>query len=59
MQRGPVTGAPNQDLIVAAVTFSDGGLLAYHTHPGEESGVVMSGLLKIEVAGRPPLMNTR
>jgi quercetin dioxygenase-like cupin family protein len=56
VQRGPVTGAPNEELVIAAVTFPAGGLLAYHTHPGEESGVVMSGLLKIEVAGQPPLM---
>jgi quercetin dioxygenase-like cupin family protein len=55
LQRGPVSGAPTQELIVAAVTFPKGGLLAFHTHPGEEAGVVVSGRLTIEVAGQPTL----
>ncbi len=56
VQSFPASGAPNQQVNVATVAFPAGAVLAYHTHPGEESGVVVSGLLKIEEDGKPPLL---
>jgi quercetin dioxygenase-like cupin family protein len=55
LQRGPVSGSPNQELILAAVSFPKGALLAFHTHPGEEAGVVVSGMLTVEISGQPTL----
>lgn len=56
LQSFPASGAPGQQVNLAEVSFAPGALLGYHTHPGEESGTVISGLLKIEFDGKPPLM---
>jgi quercetin dioxygenase-like cupin family protein len=56
LQQFPASGAPNVQIIVASAVFAPGARLAFHTHPGEETGVVVSGLLKIERQGLPTLM---
>ena len=50
------SGAPAEQVSVATAAFAPGAKLAFHTHPGEETGVVISGLLMIEMDGKPPLM---
>jgi quercetin dioxygenase-like cupin family protein len=56
VQRGPVSGAPNEDLIIATVLMAPGARLAFHTHPGEEAGVVIAGTLKLEIGDKPALL---
>jgi quercetin dioxygenase-like cupin family protein len=56
LQQAPVSGAPNEQLVIASVAFAPGARLAYHIHPGEEAGVVQSGVLVIEMEGRAPLV---
>src|SRR3982750_2738132 len=34
--------------------FVPGGAAGKHTHPGEELGYVLEGILQLEVAGQPP-----
>jgi len=56
VQTFPVSGAPSEQVSVATVAFAPGAKLPFHTHPGEETGVVVSGVLMIEMDGQPPLM---
>lgn len=58
LQSVPASGAPGQQVNVADVVFAPGAKLGYHTHPGEEVGVVVSGKLKVEIEGKPPLIVT-
>lgn len=55
VQTFPASGAPGQQVSLATVTFAPGAKIAFHTHPGEETGVVLSGVLLLEVEGKPPL----
>jgi quercetin dioxygenase-like cupin family protein len=50
------SAAPNLNVAIAKVDFVAGAVLPMHTHPGEESGVVASGTLKIEMPGTAPLI---
>jgi quercetin dioxygenase-like cupin family protein len=56
VQSFPASGAPAEQVSVATAAFAPGAKLAFHTHPGEETGVVISGLLMIEMDGKPTLM---
>ena len=58
LQSVPASGAPGQQVNVAEVVFAPGAKLGYHTHPGEEIGVVVSGKLKVEIEGKPALIVT-
>jgi quercetin dioxygenase-like cupin family protein len=55
-QQATLSGAPNEEVILTTVVFPPGAKLPFHTHPGEELGVVTSGTLKIEFGDRPPLL---
>lgn len=50
------SGAPNVEVSIATAAFAPGARIAMHTHPGEESGVVVSGTLKIDREGMAPLI---
>jgi quercetin dioxygenase-like cupin family protein len=56
VQRAPVSGAPNEEVIIATVLMAPGAKLAFHTHPGEEAGVVIAGTLKLEIGDKPALL---
>jgi len=56
LQRGPISGASGEDVVIASAVFVPGAKLAWHTHPGEETGVVVSGVLMLEEAGQPMQM---
>jgi quercetin dioxygenase-like cupin family protein len=56
LQRGPISGATGEEVVIASATFAPGAKLAWHTHPGEETGVVVSGVLILEEAGQPTQM---
>jgi quercetin dioxygenase-like cupin family protein len=53
VQRFPISGAPGHEAMLAVIDFPAGVRLGFHTHDGEETGVVQSGLLVIEIAGQP------
>ena len=49
-------GIEGRHAVVARAEFSDGGVAAPHTHPGEEIGYVLEGTLQLEIAGQPPVI---
>lgn len=55
LQTAPTSASPTSQIVVAEVEFASGAKLPFHTHPGEETGVVRSGALVMEVEGRPTL----
>lgn len=56
VQQFPASGAPNVTVMIATAAFAPSARIPFHTHPGEESGVVASGVVKIERRGLPTLM---
>jgi quercetin dioxygenase-like cupin family protein len=55
LQTAPSSASSNTQIVVAEVVFSPGAKLPFHTHPGEEAGVVKSGTLVMEIQGKPTL----
>jgi quercetin dioxygenase-like cupin family protein len=43
-----------REAVVARGEFAPGGVVAKHTHPGEELAYVLEGQLVIEMEGKPP-----
>jgi quercetin dioxygenase-like cupin family protein len=44
---------PGREVVQQMVEFQPGVVVAKHTHPGEEVGAVLEGMLQLEVAGKP------
>jgi quercetin dioxygenase-like cupin family protein len=55
LQTAPTSASPASQIVVAEVVFAKGAKLPFHTHPGEEAGVVKSGRLVMEIEGKPTL----
>ena len=55
LQTAPTSVSPTAQIVVAEVVFAKGAKLPFHTHPGEEAGVVKSGTLMMEIEGKPTL----
>jgi quercetin dioxygenase-like cupin family protein len=55
LQTAPTSASPNAQIVVAEVVFAQGARLPFHTHPGEEAGVVKSGVLVMEIEGKDTL----
>ena len=55
LQTAPTSASPASQIVVAEVVFTRGAKLPFHTHPGEEAGVVKSGVLVMEIEGKPAM----
>ena len=55
LQTAPSSASPNTQIVVSEVVFAPGAHLPFHTHPGEEAGVVKSGVLVMEIEGKPAM----
>ena len=45
---------PGRHAVVARAEFIPGGQAGRHTHPGEELGYVVEGMLELMIEGQPP-----
>jgi quercetin dioxygenase-like cupin family protein len=45
---------PNREAVVARVELAPGGVVGWHTHPGDEVSYVTDGETTLLVAGKPP-----
>ena len=45
---------PGRHAVVARAEFVPGGQAGRHTHPGEELGYVVEGMLELVIEGQPP-----
>lgn len=55
LQTEPTSAATDKQIVVAEVSFVPGARLPFHIHAGEEAGVVVSGVLTMEIEGKPTL----
>jgi quercetin dioxygenase-like cupin family protein len=52
IQRGDLS-TPNHEVVTAVAEFQPGATVGMHTHPGEEVGYVLEGLVLLEQQGKP------
>lgn len=48
-----VAGVPGKELVLGTVRMPPGAIAAWHTHPGDEAGYVLSGTLILKQKGQP------
>jgi quercetin dioxygenase-like cupin family protein len=52
LQQVPIS-VPGREVVTAVAEFLPGGVVAPHTHPGEEVGYVLEGTVILERSGQP------
>jgi quercetin dioxygenase-like cupin family protein len=45
------TGVPGKEVVIGTATFPSGSVIAFHTHPGDESGYVIKGSVIVKIRG--------
>jgi quercetin dioxygenase-like cupin family protein len=48
-------GLDNRHTVTARAQFEPGGAAGWHSHPGEEIGYALEGVVELSVAGRSPI----
>lgn len=54
LQRADLT-APGREVVQAIAEIPEGVAAGRHTHPGEEVGYILQGIVIVEMDGRPPV----
>jgi quercetin dioxygenase-like cupin family protein len=52
-ERHDQTGVPGKEIVIGTAMLPPGSVIAYHTHPGDESGYVLKGSLILRTKGQP------
>jgi quercetin dioxygenase-like cupin family protein len=47
------SGVDGKEIVVGTAEFPKGGVIGYHTHPGDEVGYVLKGSFILKVQGQP------
>jgi quercetin dioxygenase-like cupin family protein len=45
------TGVPGKEIVIGTATFPAGTVIAFHTHPGDESGYIIKGSVTVKIRG--------
>jgi quercetin dioxygenase-like cupin family protein len=45
------SGVPGKEVVIGTATFPAGSVIAFHTHPGDESGFVIKGSVTVMIRG--------
>jgi quercetin dioxygenase-like cupin family protein len=53
MERHDQSGVPNKEIVIGTASFPAGSSIGFHTHPGDESGFVLSGSIILKTQGQP------
>lgn len=53
LDRYPQSGVDGKEIVVGTADFPKGGMIGFHTHPGDEAGYVLKGTLVWKVKGQP------
>jgi quercetin dioxygenase-like cupin family protein len=53
MERHDQSGVPNKEIVIGTASFPAGSSIGFHTHPGDESGYVLSGSIILKTQGQP------
>jgi quercetin dioxygenase-like cupin family protein len=46
-----LSGVPGKEVVIGTATFPAGSVIAFHTHPGDESGYIMKGSVTVKIRG--------
>jgi quercetin dioxygenase-like cupin family protein len=52
-ERHDQSGVPGKEIISGSVTLPAGASVPFHTHPGDEAGFVVKGVLILHTRGQP------
>jgi quercetin dioxygenase-like cupin family protein len=52
-ERHDQSGVPRKEIIIGSAMLPAGTTIGYHTHPGDESGFVLKGVLLLHTRGQP------
>jgi quercetin dioxygenase-like cupin family protein len=52
-ERHDQSGVPGKEIVIGSATLPAGTAVGYHTHPGDEAGYVVKGILILKVRGQP------
>ena len=52
-ERHDQSNVPGKEAVLGRVTLAPGGVVGFHTHPGDEAGYIVSGSLIWKVRGQP------
>ena len=53
MEHHDQSGVPGKEIVIGTAMLPPGSVIAYHTHPGDESGYVLKGSLILRTKGQP------
>ncbi len=53
LERHDQTGVDGKEIVIGTAEFPKGGVIGFHTHDGDEAGVVLKGELIWKVQGQP------
>jgi quercetin dioxygenase-like cupin family protein len=49
------SGVPGKEIVIGTASFPAGSVIAFHTHPGDESGYVIKGSVTVKIRGAADL----
>jgi quercetin dioxygenase-like cupin family protein len=52
-ERHDQTGVPGKEIVSGSVALPPGATVPFHTHPGDEAGFVLKGVLVLHTRGQP------
>jgi quercetin dioxygenase-like cupin family protein len=53
LERHDQSGVPGKEIVIGIVTFPAGSSIGFHTHPGDETGYVLTGSIILKTRGQP------
>jgi quercetin dioxygenase-like cupin family protein len=55
-ERHDQSGVPGKEIVIGSAMLPAGTTIGFHTHPGDESGYVLKGVLILHTRGKPDRM---
>jgi quercetin dioxygenase-like cupin family protein len=52
-ERHDQSGVPGKEIVIGSAELPPGTAVVYHTHPGDEAGYVLKGVLILKTRGQP------
>ena len=53
LERHDQSGVPGKEIVIGTATLPKGASVGFHTHPGDEAGYVVRGMVVLKTRGQP------
>jgi quercetin dioxygenase-like cupin family protein len=53
LERHDQSGVPGKEIVIGTATLPKGSAVGFHTHPGDEAGYVVRGMVILKTRGQP------